>query len=115
VTTIIYLSLATIPDTEANIIQTVRMCDAMARAGCSVYLLIPAKFKNYRIVNTYREISAYYGLIGNFTVIPIPTTWFWAHSKKANIAIHLLAALIYSFISSIIISIIKLYDKKHSL
>jgi glycosyltransferase involved in cell wall biosynthesis len=104
--------LATIPGTKANTIQTVRMCNAMARSGCRLYLLIPAKFKSCRIVSTYREISTYYGLRNKFAVIPIPTTWFWTHSGRANIVLYLLAALIYSFISSIIISIIKLHDKK---
>jgi len=88
------------------------MCDALAGAGYRLYLLIPAKFKNLRVINTYEEISSYYGLKNKFTVIPIPTTWFWTHSKKANIVLHLLAALIYSLITIIFINPSKLFDKK---
>ncbi len=109
---IVYAALGTIPDMEANTIQTVRMCEGLASNNCRVYLLVPARFRGRRLINDYESIRKFYGLRRGFTVIPSLTPWIWTRSKKINIYLHLTAALIHSINTILLINTLRILTRK---
>jgi len=109
---IVYLTLATLPGRKANSIQTVRMCDSLARKGCQVYLLAPAKFERLHVLNTFQKLKEFYNIKSSFKVIPIIPPIFWTKNKKVNAIVHLLASAFYAFLCSIFIDFIKILTRR---
>ena len=109
---IIYLTLATLPGKKANSVQTVRMCDSLARKGCRVYLLAPGRFKKLHILNTFRGLRRFYGIKAPFSVIPIIPPIFWTKNKKVNMIVHLLTSALYAFICSTFMNFMKLFTRQ---
>ncbi len=109
---IVYAALGTIPGMKANTIQTVRMCEGLASNNCSVYLLIPARFRGWRFINDYKSIKKFYGLRRGFTIIPSLTPLIWTRIKKLNNYLHLIAALIHSINTILLINILRMLTRK---
>ena len=105
--TIVYLTLATLPSNKANVIQTVRMCDAFARRGCLVYLLAPCKFGRSRIRGILEEIRNFYGIKTQFKLIPLIPPLLWTRNKKINVIVHLLTSLLYVFTCIVFVNLLK--------
>ena len=102
---IVYLTLSNLPGKKASTIQTVRMCDALARSGCKVYLLAPF---NLRSPTVYRSIiKNFYGITLRFTIVPLIPPLIWTRSKKLNIIIHLFISSLYVTMCLILARILK--------
>ena len=104
---IVYLTLARLPSQRANVIQTIKMCDALVRSGCLVYLLAPARLDKFRTKDILKEIRSFYGIKTRFKLIPLIPPLLWTRKKKINIIMHLLASSLYVFSCIIFIRLLK--------
>ena len=102
---IIYLTLATLLGKKASTMQTIRMCDALARSGCKVYLLTPVNLKS--LTTYYSKIREFYATTATFTLIPLIPPLIWTRSKKLNVIIHLSVSSLYVIACSILAKILK--------
>jgi len=81
---VLYLTTARIPGEKAHSLQIVRVCEALARIGCKVYLF-PARSHETPEVKPYGSFQHFYGFSPSFSMMHIPSIDF--PSRNADIRI----------------------------
>lgn len=100
--TIYYLSIARFDDKKANVIQQLKMCDALSSIGEKVCLIHPS-YRLFANGFTWEEFSEYYGLRNRFDIRTVrtppdrdSTIWTLIEGTLKAILLNLTIVLLFS-------------------